>query len=70
MKTEIYRSKINGQWFVRTRYSNGRKHMASEGYKSLRAASRAARPLTQLGPIFVLEPGYFWDHDTKKVISC
>jgi len=70
MKTEIYRSGVNGQWYVRTRYSNGRKHMASEGYKSLRAASRAAEPLAALGRVSVLTPGYFWDCEKKKALSC
>lgn len=50
MKVEVFQSEINGDWYIRSRYSsNGLIHMVSEGYKSLRSVARALKPLYQAG---------------------
>jgi uncharacterized protein YegP (UPF0339 family) len=45
VKIIAWRSDINGQWYVRTRYANGKNHMLSEGFKNHRGATRAIKVL-------------------------
>ena len=69
MKIAVWKSKVNAQWYVGTRYSNGRTHMTSEGYKTLQGVSKAVAPLVGCPgyKLVIQEPRVYWSHDKGQL---